>query len=158
MVQYFFCISISSPVLPSLLCSTCLTFLLNIFWAIHQELFSISILKKIAKLKKKTTKSKKKNRRGVGKVVGLQHPDLLKWNPTISVFLGITEIIFSGILFISYIMESLQIIDRFLFEFFDDFSKHDLHIVISAVIKNGKTFHVFCIFLSPWISYALCVY
>ena len=26
--------------------------------------------------------------------VGLQHPNLRKWNPTMTVFLGITEIIF----------------------------------------------------------------
>ena len=29
-----------------------------------------------------------------GKVVGLQHQNLLKWNPMIIVFLGVTETIF----------------------------------------------------------------
>ena len=39
-------------VTPTLLCSTCITFLLNIFWGIHQELFFMFIPKKIAKLQK----------------------------------------------------------------------------------------------------------
>ena len=59
------------------------------FRAIQQELFFIPALRKFAKLKKK-----KKKCDGVflGKVAGLEHPDLLKWNPAMSV--GITEMIF----------------------------------------------------------------
>ena len=58
------------------------------FSAIQLELFFMPILRKFAKLPLK-------KRDGVffGKV-GFQHPDLLKWTPTMSVFLGITEIIF----------------------------------------------------------------
>ena len=57
------------------------------FWAIQQALFFLPILRKFAKLKKtnqtkkqqQKTKSKtKKTQRD--KVVGLQHPSLLKWN------------------------------------------------------------------------------
>ena len=44
--------------------------------------------------------------------VGLQHPNLLKWNPTMR-FLGVTEIIFWWIFQNSYYMESLQIIEKF---------------------------------------------
>ena len=61
----FFRSSTATPVPPPLLCSTCLIFLLNIL-AIYQELLFTSILKKIAKLQT------------FGKVVGLQHPNLLK--------------------------------------------------------------------------------
>ena len=78
-----------------------LTFLLNVFWAIHQELFFLPILKKNPWWS------------SFGKVVGLQHPSLLKWNPKISVFLGVTDIVFWGIFGYSYYMESLQIIVKF---------------------------------------------
>ena len=45
---------------------------------------------------RKFAKLKKNNHNEVffGKVSGLQHPDLLKRNPTMSVFLRIPEIIF----------------------------------------------------------------
>ena len=49
----FFWSSIAAPLPPPHVCSTCSTCLINIFWAIHQELFFMSILKKIAKLQKK---------------------------------------------------------------------------------------------------------
>ena len=55
------------------------------------------ILKKFAKLKKKKRKkNQKQNRDGVafGKVVGLQHTNLLKRSPKMSVFLEMIEIIF----------------------------------------------------------------
>ena len=42
----FFCSSIATPVPLPLLYSTCLTSLFNIFWAIQQELFFMSIPKK----------------------------------------------------------------------------------------------------------------
>ena len=47
------------------------------------------IIKKFAELRKK-----KLCRSFFGKVVGLQHPNLLKFNHIISVFLGITGIMF----------------------------------------------------------------
>ena len=56
----------------------------------------------------------------LGKVVGFQNLNLLKWNSTIRVFLGITEIIFWCIIENSYYMESFKIIDKF----------HSSHLVI----------------------------
>ena len=82
---------------------------------------------------------------------------MLKWDPRISVFLGITDIIFGGIFGNSYYMKSLQMIDKILFDSFDDFCKHGLHIVISVVIRNGKTFHLFCIFYH-YVFVTLCVF
>ena len=73
------------------------------FWAIRQELKRVVLYaysEKIHETIKKQNKTKqKKNRDGVflsffGKVVGLQHQNLLKWNPKMGVFLDITEIIF----------------------------------------------------------------
>ena len=55
-----------------------------------------------------------------GKVLGLQQSNLLNWNPTTSVYLGITKIIFLCILQNSHYMESLHIID--------EFCSHGLHI------------------------------
>ena len=65
------------------------------------------LLGKFAKLKK--------NRDGAffGKIVGLRHLHYPKWNPTMRVFLGITEMILFWIFQDSYYMESLQIIDKF---------------------------------------------
>ena len=87
-------------------CSSCLTSLLNMFWAIKQELFFMLILRKFAKLQRK----KKKNSDGVFfcKVVVLQHPNLMKW----SGFFAITGIMFWWIFHNSYYMESLQLIDK----------------------------------------------
>ena len=145
----FFCSSIATLDPPPLLCSTCLTFLLNIFWTIHQEYFFLSILKKFAKLKKEPWWS------SFGKVVGLQHPNLLKWNPKISVLVGVTDIIFWGIFGNSYYMESLQIIDKFCSSHLMIF--HDLYIVVSVVIRNWKTFHLLCNFYHLDL-HTLCVY
>ena len=115
----FFCSSIATLVPPPLLCSTRLTFLLNICWTIHQEQFFFSILKKITELKKEPWWS------SFGKVGGLQHPNLLTWNPMISVFLGgVTDIKIWGFFSNSYYMECLQII----------------------VVRNRKTFNLLCIF------------
>ena len=105
----FFCSSIATPVPLPLLCSAYITFLINIFWAIHQELFFMSILRRFVKLQQNPW------RRSFGKIVSLQHPNLLKWNPTISVFFGITDIVFWVIFGNSYHMESLQIIDNSFF-------------------------------------------
>ena len=65
------------------------------------------LLGKFAKLKK--------DRDGAffGKIVGLRHLHYPKWNPTLRVFLGITEMILFWIFQDSYYMESLQIIDKF---------------------------------------------
>ena len=46
----FFSNSIATTVPPPLLCSACLISLLNIFWAIQQELFFKPILRKFASL------------------------------------------------------------------------------------------------------------
>ena len=62
----FFCSSIATPVPPPLLCMNCLTYLLKLFWAIHQ------------------TPTKKPWWSFFGKVVGLQHTDFLKWNTLFS--------------------------------------------------------------------------
>ena len=45
--------SVATRVLFPLLYSTCLIFLLNIFWAIQQEMFFMSFLKKICQTQKK---------------------------------------------------------------------------------------------------------
>ena len=39
----FFCSSIATPVRPLLLCSPCLTYLLNLLWPIKQEMLFMSI-------------------------------------------------------------------------------------------------------------------
>ena len=69
----FFCKFVATRVLLPLLCSTCLISLLNIFWAIQQEMLFMSFLKK------NLPNSKEKNRDEVifGKVVGL-HRNLLE--------------------------------------------------------------------------------
>ena len=121
-------------------CYSCLVlYLHDIIWAIHQELFFMSILKKFVKLQKKKTRWSY-----FGKVVGLQHPNLLKWNATIRVFLVITDIMFWGIFRNSNYMEPLQITDKFCSSSSVIF-QHVSHIVISVVIRNGKTFHLLSI-------------
>ena len=47
----------------------------------------------------------------LGKVVGIQHTNLLKWKPKISVFLGITDITCWDIFRNSYYIEPLNIIE-----------------------------------------------
>ena len=85
-----------SPVHPPL-CNIHLTSLLNMFWAINQDWLFMSIPKKFAKLlRRKLWWSFS------GKVVALQPPNLLKWNPTMSAFIRINEIIFWGIFQNSY--------------------------------------------------------
>ena len=120
MAQFvFFSNSIATSVPPPLFCSTSLTYSLNKFWAIHFELFFMPILRKCTKLQIIITIIiiimiiKKiiiilittiiiiiiiitiKNSEGMFfSEVSLQHPNLRKWNSTMSVFLGITAIIF----------------------------------------------------------------
>ena len=147
----FFCSSIAARNPPGFLFGTCLTFLLNIFWTIHQEQFFCQFWKKFAELKKELRWSSS------GKVVGLQHPDLLKWNSQISVLLGVTNIIFWGIFRSSYYMESLQMIDKFC-------SSHLMIFLNMAYISSQRSYkkpkgiksslHL----LSPRLSYAVCVY
>ena len=81
---------------------TRLTSLLNMLWAIQQELFFKPILRKFASLPLKVMES------FFGESVSLQHQYLLKWNLTIIVLLGIMEIIFWWISQNSYYMEFLQ--------------------------------------------------
>ena len=112
-------------------------------------MFFLSILKKFTKLKKEPWGS------SFGKIVGLQHPNLLTWDPKLSVFLGVTDIIFWGIFGNSYYMESLQIIDKFCSSHLMIF--HDLYIVVSVVIRNWKTFHLLCNFYHQDL-HTLCVF
>ena len=105
----FFCSSISTPFSRPLLYSTCLTSLHNMFWAIQQELFFISILKEFTKLQERKTVMEFL----FSKVIGSHHPNLLKWNPRMSVFLGITEILIWWTFQNSYYMESLRIAYKF---------------------------------------------
>ena len=135
-------------------CSS-LTFLLNIIWAIHQELFFMSILIKFAKLKKK----KKKNPalELFWKSRWHKHPHLLKCNPTISFILEITVIIFWGIFRNSYYIESLQITDKFCSSPLMIFQKW-LTYNHKHSYKKWKDISSSLHFLSPWISYTLCVY
>ena len=82
----FFCSSIVTPVLPTLLCSTCLTFLLNFFTELSTKSCFKVYSEKICQTPKKTSWWS-----FCGKVVGLKRSNFLKWNPTISDFVGITE-------------------------------------------------------------------
>ena len=92
-----------------LLCSTCLTSLLNMFWAIQLELFFTPILKNLPNSKKK----KKKNWWS-GFLVKLAYSIQIYYCGTLQwVFLGIIEIIFRWIFQSSCYMESLYIIDKF---------------------------------------------
>ena len=78
------------------------------------------------------------------KVADLVHPNLLKWNPTMSVFLEITEIIFWWIFQNSYYIESFQIIDKICSGRLVIFLK--LGYIFIQDIGNGKTFHLLSIF------------
>ena len=69
---------------------------------------------------RKNCQTPKKKTVFLGNIVGFQHLNLLKWNSTIRVFLGITEIIFWCIIENSYYMESFKLIDKF----------HSSHLVI----------------------------
>ena len=158
----FFCSSIATLNPPLLLCSTCLTFLLNVFLTIH--LVFLSILKKFTELKKEPWWS------SFGKVVGLQHPNLLKRNPKMSVLLGVTDIIFWGISGNSYYMESLQIIDKFCSSHLLIFLnmaylqsqrsyKKPKDIQSSLHFLSPRSFHkvlIFCILLSNFLTGSCC--
>ena len=109
------------------------------------------ILRKFDTLQKKNKNKKKTNKRNAmmiffsfGKVVGLQHLNLLKWNPMVSVFHGVTEIIFWWIIQNSYYIESLQMIDKFyscsLIVFLT------MAYIFIKLIRNGKSFHRLSIF------------
>ena len=132
----FFSNTIATSVTPLLLCSTCLTSLLYMFRTIHQELFFYAYSEKIHKTKKKPWW------RFFGKVVGLQHPYLLIWNPTMGVFLGIIEIIFWWVF--HYYMESLQIIDWFYSSPLVIFQ--NMVYIFMQVIRNARHFIVFPFF------------
>ena len=99
---------LSQFITPPFPCNTCSTSLFNMFWAALNMLWIcfMFILKKLAKLQRKSHCG------DFGKVVGFQHPNLLKRNSTISVFLEITQTVFICIFQNSYYMESLQIIDK----------------------------------------------
>ena len=93
------------------------------------------------------------------KIVGLQHPNLLKWNLTISGFLGITGIIFGSISEITIIWNPCKYLINFvrvLWWFFQICltCSHN----ITVVIRNEKTASPYLNFLSPWLSYTMCVY
>ena len=105
----FVCSSISTPFPRPLLYGTCLTSLHNMFWAIQHELLFMSILNKFAKLQERKTVMEFL----FSKVIGSHHPNLLKWNPRMSVFLGITEILIWWTFQNSYYMESLRIAYKF---------------------------------------------
>ena len=155
----FFCSSMTTPISLLLLCSTCWTFLFIIFWAINQELLFMYILRKFAKLKKKKKKKKESWCSFFGKVVCLQHPNLLKGSPTISVFLGITYIIFCGIFRHSCYIESMQIIDTFIRVLLLIYLKMAYWLTYSynLTYQKRKDLSSSLHFLSPWLSYALCV-
>ena len=100
-----------------------------------------------------TQKKEKKKKSDVAffdKVVNLQHPNLLKWNPTMNVFLGVTEFIFWWLLENIYNMESLQIIDKFCSSPLVIFL--NMAYIFIQVIRNGKAFHRLSIFLLPWLA------
>ena len=145
----FFSNSIATPVLRQLLFSTCLSSLLSRFWAIQLDSLCCSLClfwenSTHSKKKQKQTNKQKKCHDDFfffffGKVIGLQHVNLLKWNPTVSVFHGVTEIIFWWIIQNSYYMQSLQIIDKFdscsLIVFLT------MAYIFIKLIRNGKSFH-----------------
>ena len=125
---------------------------------------SLSILKKFAELKKEPWWS------SFGKAVGLQHPNLLKRNPKMSVLLGVTDIIFWGISGNSYYMESLQIIDKFCSSHLLIFLnmaylqsqrsyKKPKDIQSSLHFLSPRSFHkvlIFCILLSNFLTGSCC--
>ena len=136
----FFSNSTATPILcPSSTVPPSLLYLM--FWAIHLELFFMAILTKCTKLQKnkqinKIKKIKIKNCDGMFLCeVDLQHPNFWKWNPTMYVFLGITEIIFRWIFQNSYYeafsLESLR-------SSFNGFSKRAIMYGIPA--NNWKNF------------------
>ena len=141
MVQFcFFCSSVATLVPPSLLCSNCLSFLLNILGAIYQELFFMSILKKLPNLKKKYAVEFFWERRWFAASkyaeVGF-HDQWLPWNHWYHYLRCVWKLILYGILTNNW---------QILVESFYDFSKHGLHIVKSVAISNEKAFHLLCIF------------
>ena len=142
----FFSNSIATPVLPPLPWSICLTSLLHMSCTIPQELHFMSILRKFSKLRKNIF---------FGKVVGLQHPNLLKGNPAMSVFLSIVEIIFWWIFQNSYYMESLQIIDKFCSSPLVIFL--NMAYIFMSVIRNRKIFHRLFFFITRIYLNALCL-
>ena len=99
----FFYNFIATSVPPHLLYNICLTSLFDLFWAIQQVLFFMSILKKIRQIPNKKTVVEI----FFGRAVGLQHANLLKWNFMMSVFFGITEIIFWHIFQSSYYIKEV---------------------------------------------------
>ena len=147
--MFSFASSVETLVVLLLLCSTGLTSLLNIFWAIQQKLFFLPFLKKICQ----TPKKKNRDELFFGKVIGLQHRNLLKWNFTISVFLGITEIIFWCIFENNY-MESWEIIDEFYLRSLVIFLNM-AYIFLHSHDKKWKDISSPLHFLSQWFSYAL---
>ena len=113
-------------------------------YLIFSELFSRSC--SLCLFWKKLPNSKKKTWwRFFRKIDGLQDPNLFKWNPTISVFLGITDTAFWGIFRNSYYMNSSQITDKFCST---SLTKHGLHMAISIAMRNENTFHFLCIFVT----------
>ena len=93
----------------------------------------------------------------LGKVLGLQHPNLLKWKPRVSVFLGITDITCWDILQNSCYIESLQITEKFCSSPLRIFQNMAYILVISLVIRNRKTFHNFVFFYNHYL-FTLCVF
>ena len=111
-----------------------------IFSELFTRSFSLCLFwKKLPNSKKKTWWS------FFRKVVGLQYPNLFKWNPTISVFLKITDTAFWGTFRNSYYMKSLQITEKFCSS---SLTKHGLHKAISIATRNENTFHLLCIFVT----------
>ena len=89
---------------------------------------------------------KKQHRNEVffGKVDGIKHQNLLKWNPTISVFHGNTEIIYWWIFEIHQLFYPCKITDEFCSSPLVIFQ--NMAYIFMQVIRNGKTFHHLSIF------------
>ena len=123
----FFSNSIAATVPPPLLCSTCLTSLLNMFWAIQQELFFMPILRKFANLA-----TQKRTMMEIFWVKPLAYSIKIYWSGTL------LRSSFDGFSRIAIIWNSCKIIDKICSSPLVIFQK--MAYIFLKVIRNGKTF------------------
>ena len=135
-----FCSSIATPVPSPLLCSTRLTFFLNIFWVIHRELFFPS--------SEKTRQTQKKIAKVNFFVKSLAYSIQVCWS-------GMESLI-SYFKVFSEIYGIVQIIDTFCSS--PLIFLNMAYISYNCSYKEWKDILASLHSLSPWLSYALCVY
>ena len=146
----FFYNSIAAHVAPSLTCSTCLNFSLNVLSCSERGIIYI-FSETISSIQKKKPWSN-----FFRKFVGLQLPDLLKRNPTMSAFFGITEMTFWCIFQNRFDMESLKMIDKSCSSSLIIFLNMAYIFIWSH--KKWEDISTAFNFLLSWFSYALCLF